>query len=51
MWQSCCKWHHDSVKQRLELMYSRGQIKISDLWLNSEAAIRIADGLRVDEAE
>ncbi|MBY5733514.1 MULTISPECIES: HNH endonuclease [Rhizobium] len=45
MWQSCCKWHHDSVKQQLEAMYAAGRIPLSELWLNSETAQRIATGL------
>lgn len=40
MWQPCCKWHHDSVKQRLEVMYAAGRIGLSDLWLNSGTAIK-----------
>lgn len=50
MWQSCCKWHHDSVKQRLEAMYARAQASLSDLWLDSPLALRIAKGMRCDEA-
>ncbi|MNU10386.1 hypothetical protein D3C72_2575020 [compost metagenome] len=50
MWQACCKWHHDSVKQRLEAMYARGQASLSDLWLDSPLALRIAKGMRCDEA-
>lgn len=45
-WQSSCQWHHDVVKQRLELMWDRGQISTRDLWLNSSAALRLADHLR-----
>lgn len=51
MWQSACKWHHDSVKQRLEQLYAHGRIGLKDLWLNSEVAIRIGQGLRCDEVE
>ncbi len=41
MWQGCCKWHHDVVKQRLEDRYARGQLTAADLWLTSEAAIAL----------
>lgn len=51
MWQPCCKWHHDSVKQRLELMYAAGRIGINELWLNSNTAIKVAAGLRTDAHE
>ncbi|MCM2472140.1 HNH endonuclease [Rhizobium sp. CG5] len=50
MWQSCCKWHHDSVKQRLEALYARRQCTLTDLWLNSPLAIATAQGMRCDEA-
>lgn len=49
MWQSCCKWHHDSVKQRLEAMYRRGEIGLADLRLDSTVAVRIATRMRGDE--
>ncbi|KFL27041.1 holin [Devosia sp. 17-2-E-8] len=45
-WQPCCRWHHDVVKQRLEVMWDRGQITTNDLWLNSSVARRIAEALR-----
>ncbi|WP_234891808.1 hypothetical protein [Sinorhizobium meliloti] len=51
MWQSSCKWHHDSVKQRLEKLYASGNIRLGDLWLNSAVAVRIATGMRCDEVE
>lgn len=51
MWQSSCKWHHDSVKQRLEKFYASGTIRLEDLWLNSAVAVRIATGMRCDEVE
>lgn len=38
MWQSCCKWHHDSVKQQLEVLYAKGRLQLSDLRLDSDAA-------------
>ena len=49
MWQACCKWHHDSVKQRLERMFETGRATLADLWLNSAMAVRIAQGMRCDE--
>ncbi|MGG7518829.1 HNH endonuclease [Allorhizobium undicola] len=51
MWQPCCRWHHDSVKQRLELLYAAGRLTINDLWLNSKAALDLAAGMRCDEAK
>lgn len=48
MWQSSCRWHHDVVKQRLELMWARGEIPASALWLNSPLALKVAAGLRGD---
>lgn len=48
MWQPCCKWHHDSVKQRLELMYASHRITLPDLWLNSNVALEVASGLRAE---
>jgi 5-methylcytosine-specific restriction protein A len=50
MWQASCRWHHDSVKQRLELMWKAGSIPVNDLWLNSETAVRIATGMACEEA-
>lgn len=41
MWQSCCQWHHDSIKQSLELLYKRGRIPLSELWLTSPTAKRL----------
>lgn len=46
MWQSSCQWHHDVVKQRLELMWARGQIPLDSLWLDSPAALALAAQLR-----
>lgn len=45
-WQSSCRWHHDVVKQRLELMWARGAISSADLWLDSVVALRLAAQLR-----
>ncbi len=41
MWQSACRWHHDVVKQRLEIMFGNGEIAVADLWLDSSVAIRL----------
>ena len=50
MWQACCKWHHDSVKQKLENLYVAGKVQLPDLWLNSPTAVRIASQMEDDEA-
>jgi 5-methylcytosine-specific restriction endonuclease McrA len=44
-WQSACKWHHDTVKQRLEQMYARGEIGIESLWLDSPVAVALSKRL------
>lgn len=44
MWQSCCKWHHDSVKQTLEDLYRRGRVPLAELRLTSETAKRLTRG-------
>ncbi|MET3925563.1 HNH endonuclease [Devosia sp. 2618] len=46
LWQSSCRWHHDVVKQRLELMWARGAITIADLWIDSPFALKLAAKLR-----
>lgn len=48
MWQSCCKWHHDSIKQTLERMYAAGRLPLSELWLTSETALRLSKGVVLD---
>jgi 5-methylcytosine-specific restriction protein A len=50
MWQSSCPWHHDVVKQKLEVMFANGAIGLADLWLNSEVAVRMTRRLRAEEA-
>lgn len=45
MWQPCCKWHHDSVKQKLEWMYANGRASIGDLRLDSPKAVEVARGM------
>lgn len=51
MWQSCCKWHHDSIKQTLELLYIRGRIPLSELWLTSATAQRLTRGEMADDPD
>lgn len=41
-WQSACGWHHDVVKQRLELMWQRGDVPASALRLDSDIAMRLS---------
>ena len=48
MWQSCCKWHHDSIKQALERMYQAGRLPLTELWLTSETAKRLTRGWATD---
>lgn len=45
-WQPSCRWHHDVVKQRLELMWERGEINEAGLWLDSPVALALAERLR-----
>lgn len=40
-WQSSCRPHHDVVKQRLELMWKRGEIPATELRLDSATAVRL----------
>jgi 5-methylcytosine-specific restriction protein A len=41
-WQPACGWHHDVVKQRLELAYGRGDIDASALRLDSPQAVALS---------
>jgi 5-methylcytosine-specific restriction enzyme A len=50
LWQSSCRWHHDVVKQKLEMMFAHGECLIADLWLNSALAVKIARSLPRREA-
>lgn len=45
-WQSSCRWHHDVVKQRLEIMWLKGEVLATDLRLDSDAALKLAASLR-----
>jgi 5-methylcytosine-specific restriction protein A len=40
-WQPACKWHHDVIKQKLELRYADGNATASDLRLDSRLAIEM----------
>lgn len=37
-WQAACAWHHDVVKQRLEIMHNDGEAVDADLKLSSDKA-------------
>lgn len=37
-WQPSCGWHHDVIKQRLELLFLEGQATVKDLRLDSDLA-------------
>ena len=41
MWQPACRWCHDVIKRTLEQMFTRGEIAVSELWLNSKTALSI----------
>lgn len=41
-WQACCRWHHDAIKQSLELQYQLGRVVARDLLLTSPVAVRLA---------
>ncbi|WP_209311887.1 hypothetical protein [Bradyrhizobium frederickii] len=41
MWQPACAWHHDVIKQKLELMFAKGEVAVADLWLDSAVAVRL----------
>jgi 5-methylcytosine-specific restriction endonuclease McrA len=41
-WQSCCVWHHSSIKLELERRYFRKEIHASDLKLSSEIAEKLS---------
>lgn len=45
-WQSLCAWCHDVVKQRLEVLWRRGEATAEDLRLTSQRALALADRLR-----
>jgi 5-methylcytosine-specific restriction protein A len=45
MWQPSCRWHHDVVKKKLEILFLRGTIAADALWLDSGAAVSI--GIRL----
>lgn len=37
-WQPLCNWHHDVIKQKLEVMFAKRQITEADLHVESEVA-------------
>jgi 5-methylcytosine-specific restriction protein A len=39
--QPLCKWHHDVIKQQLEQMHLRGEIKSNDLAIDSPIAMKL----------
>jgi 5-methylcytosine-specific restriction protein A len=40
-WQPCCKWHHNSVKKKLEALYDQGKIGVEELRLDSMTAVEM----------
>lgn len=44
-WQACCRWHHDSVKARLELRFECKEITAEALRLDSPEAIALTRDL------
>jgi 5-methylcytosine-specific restriction endonuclease McrA len=40
-WQAVCDWHHNVVKQKLELLYAQGKATMADLRLDSATAIAL----------
>lgn len=45
-WQAACRWHHDAVKQALEIMWARGGLRPDDLHLASPKAVSLARSMR-----
>lgn len=52
-WQPACQWHHDVIKQQLEVMFAKGKIETDQLWLDSASAIAltIAEGVGGQKSE
>jgi len=44
--QPLCRWHHDMIKQQLEIMHMRGEITDHDLRIDSPIAVRISRKFR-----
>lgn len=40
-WQPSCRFHHDVVKQRLEILFAQGRINTAELHLDSPGAVEI----------
>jgi 5-methylcytosine-specific restriction enzyme A len=47
-WQPACRFHHDVVKQRLEVMFAQGKIGANELRLDSDAAMRLTRELLLE---
>lgn len=45
-WQALCKWHHDVVKQRLEISWAAGRLRVEALRLDSREAVALTRTLR-----
>ena len=43
--QPLCKWHHDVIKQRLELMHAQGLACDADLHITSDKAVALTQQL------
>lgn len=41
-WQSACRWHHDVVKQALEVRWRAGRLAVDALRLDSPEALDVA---------
>lgn len=41
-WQSSCTFHHSEIKQTLERLWLRGEIKTKDLRLDSAIAVKLS---------
>ncbi|QOG20443.1 HNH endonuclease [Bradyrhizobium sp. SEMIA] len=44
-WQPACRFHHDVVKQKLEVMFAQGDVSAADLHLNSAIAVELTRDL------
>jgi 5-methylcytosine-specific restriction endonuclease McrA len=45
-WQPSCQWDHDVLKQKLEGLWLKGEIDVSELRLDSTTARRLGPPLR-----
>jgi 5-methylcytosine-specific restriction enzyme A len=46
--QSLCRWHHDTVKQKLEQLHASGNITDADLHMASPKAVELTKALRAE---